>query len=59
MSIQKDGTTKPTLSNREKILARTFKMFINKRLYAQHEFHLFCNWAKGRSESNLLNHLRH
>lgn len=42
-------------SDREKILNRTFKMYIHKGKYTKDDFHAFCVFAKGKSESTLLN----
>lgn len=42
------------LSKREIILKRIFKMAVRKGVYAQDNFHVYCRWAKGRSESSLL-----
>lgn len=42
-----------TLSNREKILRRYFKMYVNAGKYTNNDFHPFCQWAKGKSEASL------
>ena len=43
-----------TLPKREQILRRTFKMSVNANKYKENQFHDFCNWAKGKSESALI-----
>jgi len=45
------------LSRRESMLKRVFKMAINNGTYTQKEYHLFCKWAKGKSESFMLKKL--
>lgn len=46
------------LSNREKILHRYFKMYVNAGKYNRNDFHPFCQWAKGKSESYLNTELK-
>lgn len=50
----KRPTAKVQLSKREVVLKRIFKMAIRRGRYTQEQFHDFCRWAKGRSESALL-----
>lgn len=45
------------LSNREKILRRYFNMYVNAGKYNRNQFHDFCSWAKGKSESALVTEL--
>ena len=47
-------TKKKHFSDRDKILRRTFKMFVNCEQYTDDEYHDFCHFAKGKSESKLL-----
>ena len=44
-------------SDREKILNRTFKMYIRKGRYTKDDFHAFCHFAKSKSEYTLLSEL--
>ncbi len=50
----KRPTDKIQLSKREIVLHRVFKMAIRKGRYTQEQFHDFCRWAKGRTESSML-----
>jgi len=50
-------SNKKHFSDRDKILRKVFKMFVNKNLYVDEEYHAFCRWAKGKSESMLISHL--
>lgn len=45
------------ISPREKMLHRTFKMFVLRGLYKSTEFHEFLRWAKGKGESQLLTYM--
>ena len=40
--------------DRDKVLSRVFKIYVNKNLYNKDEYHDFCKFAKGKSESKLL-----
>lgn len=42
------------LSKREVILRRVFKIAVRNRHFVQEQFHDFCRWAKGKSESQLI-----
>ncbi|QAX98366.1 hypothetical protein AsFcp4_257 [Aeromonas phage AsFcp_4] len=55
--LAKDNTKINAISERERILRRTFKMYIRKGKYEQSEFHDFCKFAKGKSEYKLLSEL--
>ena len=48
---------KVTLSKREVVIRRVFKAFVRRGIYSQDEYHKFCIWSKGKTESELYREL--
>ena len=46
------------ISDRDKVLRRTYKMYVRGGIYKNDEYHKFCLMAKGKSEWLLLKNLK-